>query len=55
MPRAVGEAQQLTDQASAKVTEALNSGGWDGKPHALKAKTLLEQASKELGLAATNS
>ena len=45
-------AQRLVDQAFTKITEAQHANEWDMNGHAEKAKDLLEQANKELKLAA---
>ena len=53
-PPQIGSAQLLVNQALGKVNSAL-SADWSGKPHALTAKALLEQAFTELGLAHTGT
>jgi len=53
-PPQIGQAQLLANQALAQVTSALTSD-WSGKPHAVTAKALLQQASTELGLAHTST
>ena len=45
-------AQHLVDQAYAKITEAQQANEWDMEGHAAHAKELLDQANKELKVAA---
>jgi hypothetical protein len=45
-------AQRLVDQAFNKITAAQQANEWDMNGHAAKAKDLLDQANKELKLAA---
>ena len=45
-------AQRLTDQAFNKITAAQEANEWDMAGHAAKAKELLDQANRELKLAA---
>ena len=48
----LADAQRLVDQAYDRVSEAQRANQWDMKGHAARAKTLLEQASRELKAAA---
>ena len=48
----LADAQRLCDQAYNRVSEAQKANDWDMKGHAAKAKALLEQASRELKMAA---
>jgi len=45
-------AQRLSEQAYNKIVAAQQANEWDMQGHAQKAKELLEQANKELKLAA---
>jgi len=45
-------AQHFVDQAFNKISEAQRANEWDMNGHAAKAKDLLDQANKELKLAA---
>lgn len=45
-------AQRLTQQAWEKVTAAQQANEWDMRGHAAKAKDLLDQANRELKMAA---
>ena len=45
-------AQHLIDQAYAKISEAQGANEWDMDGHAAKAKEHLEQANREIKLAA---
>lgn len=45
-------AQRLIDQAYGRITAAQQANEWDMHGHAAKAKDLLDQASRELKLAA---
>ena len=45
-------AQRLVDQAFKRVTDAQQANEWDLGGHAERAKNLLDEASKELKLAA---
>ena len=45
-------AQRLCDQAFQRITAAQQANEWDLNGHAAKAKNLLDQASRELKLAA---
>jgi len=45
-------AQRLSLQASEKITAAQQANEWDMQGHAAKAKDLLDEANKELKLAA---
>jgi hypothetical protein len=45
-------AQRLSQQAWEKITAAQQANEWDMQGHAAKAKDLLDQANKELKLAA---
>jgi hypothetical protein len=45
-------AQRLSQQAWEKITAAQQANEWDMQGHAAKAKELLDQANKELKLAA---
>ena len=48
----IAAAQKLTQQAWDRIVAAQKANEWDLNGHAQKAKDLLEQASKELKLAA---
>jgi len=48
----VAAAQRLSEQAYNKITAAQEANEWDMQGHAAKAKDLLDQANKELKLAA---
>ncbi|MGA3132065.1 MAG: hypothetical protein ABSD59_14760 [Terracidiphilus sp.] len=48
-------AQRLMDQAYGKITAAQQANEWDMHGHAAKAKDLLDQASRELKLAAEDA
>lgn len=48
----IAAAQRLVDQAFAKISAAQQANEWDMNGHAAKAKDLLDQANKELKLAA---
>ena len=48
----IAAAQRLSQQAYEKVTAAQQANEWDLGGHASKAKELLEQANRELKLAA---
>lgn len=48
----LADAQRLCDQAYNRVSDAQKANDWDMKGHAAKAKALLEQASRELKMAA---
>jgi hypothetical protein len=54
IPHNIGLAQQRTADALGLVTSALTVD-WSGKPHAVNAKALLEQANQELKLANTST
>ena len=45
-------AQHLVDQAFTRISDAQRANEWDINGHAAKAKDLLDQANKELRLAA---
>jgi len=45
-------AQHLCEQAFTKITDAQKANEWDMDGHAAKAKDLLDQANKELKVAA---
>jgi hypothetical protein len=45
-------AQRLVDQAFTRISDAQRANEWDMAGHAAKAKDLLDQANKELKLAA---
>ena len=45
-------AQHLVDQAFTRISDAQRANEWDMNGHAAKAKDLLDQANKELKLAA---
>jgi response regulator RpfG family c-di-GMP phosphodiesterase len=46
------EAQRLVDQAYSKIIAAQQANEWDMNGHAAHAKDLLDQANRELKLAA---
>lgn len=48
-------AQRLIDQAYGKISAAQQANEWDMQGHAAKAKELLDQASRELKLAAESA
>ena len=48
----IAAAQRLTDQAFKRITDAQQANEWDMDGHAAKAKDLLDQASRELKMAA---
>jgi hypothetical protein len=48
----LADAQRLIDQAYNRVGDAQRANEWDMKGHAARAKALLEQASRELKIAA---
>ena len=48
----LAQAQHLVDQAFNKISAAQAANEWDMNGHAAKAKELLDQANKELKLAA---
>jgi hypothetical protein len=51
----IAAAQRLSAQAYEKITAAQQANEWDLQGHAAKAKDLLDQANKELKLAAEAS
>lgn len=48
----IAAAQRLTDQAFHRITDAQQANEWDMDGHAAKAKDLLDQANRELKMAA---
>jgi hypothetical protein len=48
----LADAQRLIDQAYNRVSDAQRANEWDMRGHAARAKALLEQASRELKIAA---
>jgi len=48
-------AQRLIDQAYGRITAAQQANEWDMHGHAAKAKDLLDQASRELKMAAEDA
>lgn len=48
----IAAAQQLVSQAYQRVVDAQRANEWDMNGHAQKAKELLDQANRELGMAA---
>jgi hypothetical protein len=48
-------AQRLIDQAYTRITDAQQANEWDMHGHAAKAKDLLDQASRELKMAAEDA
>ncbi len=48
-------AQRLIDQAYQRITDAQQANEWDMHGHAAKAKDLLDQASRELKMAAEDA
>jgi F0F1-type ATP synthase membrane subunit b/b' len=48
----IAAAQRLTDQAYKRISDAQQANEWDMDGHAAKAKDLLDQANRELKMAA---